>query len=546
MAEENNLLNKKEKAGKAKIGKTDRAKKYYSERSFPPRVGCVVLAIVAVIMFITAYVRLSSVWEGSDTSDYIRLAVLCAVCAVVTMLLFETYIYVEDKQLLTSPKKLFTVASLIVLTVVLSAIINLISYAFTAAFIAIILCGLLATKRTAYTMALFMASVCMLLTFTGFGEGALDKPAAVALAVFIGGTIAVLMLGGHSGRIQPIISGAVGGAAAAAALCCVRIFSGADLKSIASDGGMMFGGCLLSGIIATGLLPLFERLFDVTTDARLNELMNNNNPLLKRLMLEAPGTYHHSLIVAVMAEAAAEIVGANTLLCKTAAYYHDVGKLTSPRYFKENQGEYNIHDELDPLESAKRIIAHPKDSEKMLAKENFPSEIIRMCGQHHGDSLVYYFYSKARDLAADPDSVNIKDFQYNSKKPVTKEDAILMLADCCEAAVRALKRPTPEMIEDRVHKVITGLWQPADGQLSESPLTAKDIRLIETSFIKNLLAQYHERIEYPANHAQETPKIEAQPAVTPAAAPVMQEPVPVTVNEEIVYAEEQHSDQPKE
>jgi hypothetical protein len=244
--------------------------------------------------------------------------------------------------------------------------------------------------------------------------------------------------------------------------------------------------------------------------------MNNNNPLLKRLMIEAPGTYHHSLIVSVMAESAAEQVGANALLCKTAAYYHDIGKLVSPRYFKENQGEYNVHDDLAPEVSAAHILAHPKDSAQMLSKSKFPSDIVRMAANHHGDSTVFYFYSKAKELADDPDSVNINDYRYDSKKPQTKEDAILMLADCCEAAVRALKRPTQEMIEERVKNVINGLWLPADGQLSESPITAKDIRTIEASFIKNLLAQYHERIEYPAGADQLPPQEPAPQAQLPA------------------------------
>jgi putative nucleotidyltransferase with HDIG domain len=249
-------------------------------------------------------------------------------------------------------------------------------------------------------------------------------------------------------------------------------------------------------------MPVFERLFDFATETRLNELMNTNNPLLKRLMLEAPGTYHHSLIVAVMAEAAAELIGANALLCKTAAYYHDVGKLASPKYFKENQGEYNIHDDLSPEESARRIIAHPLDSAALLEKNKFPSEIVRMARNHHGDSVVAYFYNKARTNAANPDAVDINTYRYKSSKPHTKEDAILMLADCCEAAVRAIKHPTNELIEERVNAIVNSLWRTKDGQLTESPLTAQDVSRIEEIFIKNLLAQYHERIEYPSGDQQ--------------------------------------------
>ena len=502
----------------------------FAERTYAPRVGCIVLAAVAVVLFVTAYIRLSGTWSCEATRDYIRLALVCGLCSGLTMVLLETYIYFEKRQLLTVPKKLYAVATLIILSAVLTAVTTLVSFAFTAAFIAIILSGLLVSKRTAYTMALLMAGVTMLLTTTGAGPGVLDKPFAAGIAILFGGMVSVLMLNGRSGRIKPILSGAAGGAAAAITVFGVQAFSGEPIKSLLTSAAWMFAGCVLSGIIATGLLPLFENIFDVVTDARLNELMNNNNPLLKRLMLEAPGTYHHSLIVAVLADAAAELVGANALLCKTAAYYHDVGKLTSPRYFKENQGDYNIHDELPPEESARSIIAHPKDSATLLAKNKFPSEIVRMAGQHHGDSVMYYFYTKAQSLAEDPSTVDINDFRYDGSKPRTKEDAILMLADCCEAAVRALKRPTPAMIEERVQKIIAGLWQPEDGQLSECPLTARDIHLIRESFIKNLLAQYHERIEYPEN-AQHfaKPQQESLPAAEPIAAPAAQgemEPVP--------------------
>lgn len=507
MKENAKAANRREKAENKK--KKERGNNFFSERQIPPRVGCIVLAVVAVVIFVTSYFRIASVWQGTDKNEFILLAVICGTCSIASMVLLETYLYFEKRYILTSPKRLAAVSSLIVLAVVLSAFTTIISFAFTAAFVAIILCGLLVSKRAAYTMTVTMAGVMMLMTVSGYGSGVLDKPVAAALAIFFGGIVSVIALNGQSNRLQPVISGAIGGAAAALVLSAVQAFSGVDFKTIAIDSGWMFAGCLLSGIIATGLLPLFERVFDISTEARLNELMNNNNPLLKRLMLEAPGTYHHSLIVAVMAESAAEQVGANALLCKTAAYYHDIGKLVSPRYFKENQGEYNVHDELAPEVSAAHILAHPKDSAQMLSKKNFPSDIIRMAANHHGDSIVYYFYTKAREQAAVPDSVNINDYRYESQKPQTKEDAILMLADCCEAAVRALKRPTQEMIEERVKNVINGLWLPADGQLSESPITAKDIRTIEASFIKNLLAQYHERIEYPANPDQVPPQIQS-------------------------------------
>ena len=484
------------RSGAARSGAGSGNRRERSRRVLEPKTGIIVFAVVAVAIFLTAYLRASAVAAELE-SELVLLAVAFGIITAVSMLIFETYLSLEAKELLVKPKKLFALASLIVASMLLTAATTLVSFAFTAVFIATILSGLLVSRRAAYTVTLLMASVSFMIALTSVGVGALDKPMAVACAVLTGGTASVLMLTGKSGRMVPIFSGAAGGGVGAVVLAAFQAVLKTEGSAIVSSCAWMLAGGVLCGIVATGLLPVFETLFDVATDARLNELMNNNNPLLKRLMLEAPGTYHHSLIVAVLAESAAELVGANALLCKTAAYYHDVGKLTSPRYFKENQGEYNIHDELPPEESARRIIAHQRDGAALLEKSRFPSELINIVGQHHGDSVVAYFYNKAIEASAEPETIRREDYAYGAEKPHSKEAAILMLADCCEAAVRAIKRPTAELIEERVRSVVRSLWQPDGAQLSECPLTAGDIRLIEKSFIKNLIAQYHERIEYP-------------------------------------------------
>lgn len=481
-----------------------------ARKAVAPRVGFIVLAVVAVIVFVTSYIRLSGVWEERGGWNLIMLAVICAACSVVSILLFEIYLYFEDRTLLTKTNRLFVVSALIALATILTSVTTVVSYTFVAAPIAIILCGILITRRSAYALSVLMAGISLLLTLTTSGSGAPDKPVLIMLSVLIGGIVSVLVLNSRQSRILPILSGLAGGAAAALVTAGVLAFLHKSVYEILSDSAWMLGGGLICGVAATGLQPVFEAIFDLATDARLIELMNNNNPLLKRLMIEAPGTYHHSLIVGLLAENAAEIVGANPLLCKTAAYYHDVGKLVSPRYFRENQGEYNIHDELTPEESAKRIIAHQRDGAAMLAKSRFPSELVKIASMHHGDSVMAYFYNKAQELAEDKASVRREDFTYDGEKPQTKEGAVLMLADCCEAAVRSIKRPTAELIEERVKSVIKALWQPDDAQLSVCPLTAADIRKIEKSFVKNLLAQYHERIEYPQNKTESDPEAKAE------------------------------------
>ena len=343
-------------------------------------------------------------------------------------------------------------------------------------------------------MTVTMAGVMMLMTVSGYGSGVLDKPVAAALAIFFGGIVSVIALNGQSNRLQPVISGAIGGAAAALVLSAVQAFSGVDFKTIAIDSGWMFAGCLLSGIIATGLLPLFERVFDISTEARLNELMNNNNPLLKRLMLEAPGTYHHSVIVGNLSEAAASSIGANPFLARAGAYYHDIGKLKRPGYFKENQMGENPHENVDPYVSAAILTSHTKDGMLMAQKEHLPPEIQQIILQHHGVTPVMFFYHKALQMS-DGQQVDINDFRYAGPRPQTKEAAIVMLADTIEAAVRSMKDPTPKGIDQFIERLIRGKLE--DGQLIDCPLSLSDIDKISDAFTSILRGVYHERIEYP-------------------------------------------------
>ena len=196
-------------------------------------------------------------------------------------------------------------------------------------------------------------------------------------------------------------------------------------------------------------------------------------------------------------KAAAEQIGANALLCRVCACYHDVGKLRAPLYFKENQHGRNIHDELDPYESARSIIAHVKDGVTLLEKYKLPGEVVRIVSEHHGDSVMVYFYDKAKKLAPEGAKIDEKPFRYPQNKPSSKEAALLLLADCCEAAVRSMNNPTTEDVRNMITNVITHKWDKHDSMLWNSPLTFIDIKKIEKSFMKTFAALYHERIEYP-------------------------------------------------
>ncbi|MBW2076229.1 MAG: HDIG domain-containing protein [Deltaproteobacteria bacterium] len=261
-----------------------------------------------------------------------------------------------------------------------------------------------------------------------------------------------------------------------------------------------FMGGALAGVIATGFLPLIEMLFGFTTDIKLLELSSLDQPVLKDLMVKAPGTYHHSVVVSNMVEATAESINANPLLAKVSAYYHDIGKIKKPLYFVENQRKGdNRHEKLAPSMSSLILTAHVKDGVELAKQHRLGKEIIDIIKQHHGTSLITYFYSKAREQVKKRGSrtANIKeeDFRYPGPKPQTKEAGLVLVADAVEAASRTLVDPTPARIKGMVQKIINNVF--SDGQLDECELTLKDLNRIEMSFTKTLGGIFHSRIEYP-------------------------------------------------
>jgi putative nucleotidyltransferase with HDIG domain len=270
-----------------------------------------------------------------------------------------------------------------------------------------------------------------------------------------------------------------------------------------------FTGGILAGVIATGIIPLIEMSFGFTTDIKLLELSSLDQPLLRQLMVQAPGTYHHSVITSNMVEATAQAVQANPLLAKVSAYYHDIGKMKKPQYFIENQmGIENKHEKLAPSMSSLILIAHVKDGVELAREHRLGKEIIDIIRQHHGRSLISYFYQKARDrtVLKGGKSTDIKeeDFRYPGPKPQTKEAGLVMLADMVEAASRSLVDPTPARIQGMVQKVINNVF--SDGQLDECELTLKDLHEIAKSFNKTLSGIFHQRIEYPESAAKGSKK----------------------------------------
>jgi hypothetical protein len=266
-------------------------------------------------------------------------------------------------------------------------------------------------------------------------------------------------------------------------------------QTLWSAGFALAGGLVCSAIV-TGVIPLIETVFHYVTDIKLLELSNLNSPVLRELMVRAPGTYHHSVLVGNMVEAAAEAINANPLLARVAAYYHDIGKISKPQYFIENVGGgENRHDKLSPNMSALILISHVKEGVELAREHRLGRPIIDIIRQSHGTALISFFYGKAKNLATEGQTVNERDFRYPGPKPQTREAGLVMLADCVEAASRTLADPTPARIQGLVQKIINNIF--IDGQLDECELTLKNLHEIAKSFNQILAGIYHHRIDYP-------------------------------------------------
>lgn len=286
-----------------------------------------------------------------------------------------------------------------------------------------------------------------------------------------------------------------------------HLISGNPFKmELFSDLIMGFLGGALSCTVVLGIVPMIESFFGYTTDIKLLELANMDNPILKDLVLQAPGTYHHSIIVGSLAEAASKSIATNPLLARVSAYYHDIGKLKKPLYFIENAGgDETKHDPITPRMSSLILISHVKDGLELARENGLGQRVAHIIQQHHGTSLISYFYQKAKEKE-DPemDSPTEEDFRYPGPKPQTKDAGIVMLADAVEAASRTLSEPTPARIKGLVQRITNSIF--LDGQLDECELTLKDLQKIQESFIRILTAIFHQRIEYPSLSAPESPK----------------------------------------
>jgi hypothetical protein len=312
---------------------------------------------------------------------------------------------------------------------------------------------------------------------------------------FLGSSVSAISVIHCKKRTALIRAGFLTGIINIAAVIGIDLYRGELLSRGIYDMSAAFSGAMIVSMLVSVSLPFFEALFDITTDIKLLELLEPNQPLLKELVYKSPGTYHHSIVIGNLAEAAAETIGENPLLARVGAYYHDVGKLRKPEYFIENQRvSENKHDRLMPSMSSLIIASHVKDGVDIAREHKLPTMVVDIIQQHHGTSLITYFYQKARELQP---LVNIAegDYRYTGPRPRTKIAAIVMLSDAVEAASRTLDDPTPTRIQALVNSVITRIF--LDDQLSKCDLTLKDLREISRSFNLTLSGIFHHRIDYP-------------------------------------------------
>lgn len=441
----------------------------------------------------------------ADFGMYIAMYVLCG-----------AYIFFHHPVLFHDLKKFNIVLSCVVATVILAMIASRDSW--RAECIPLILFGMTMTIAFQRELALLLSVAVSLIITVSLGQS-LSEFIILSAAV----TGPVLMVGRIRSRTKLIYVGIAGGIVVTLTAIGVGTLSGqaygiAHTTHLAAaaeagtysdaavslarllSGATWYGLCVvLAGFLMTGLLPFVERVFKVQTDISLLELGDAAHPLLQELAHRAPGTYNHSINVASIGEAAAEAIGANGLLVRVGAYFHDIGKMLKPAYFIENQSSGgNQHDSLMPAMSTLVIIAHVKDGADLARKHKLPQPVIDFIEQHHGTTLVEFFYRRAaQQCEGNPDAGDVDEssFRYPGPKPQTREAGVMMLADAVESACRTLVDPGPKRIDNLVHEI--SMKRLLDGQFDECGLTLRELHTVEESLSKSLTAVYHGRVKYP-------------------------------------------------
>ncbi len=407
------------------------------------------------------------------------------------------YAFFTDKMLYEDRKTVLSVVCLTVLAVVLSLVCKRVDLRLCPVFVSVIIGAVVLQRRTALFYGC-IASVIGAFVLSPNKAFFFDEQVLRSLlAQTLGSLVAIMLLRKRQSRGEYILAGVGAGFSAMLVYIGYGILNSFTWNQYLIVSLYALASGVTCGFLSVGILPVWESVFSLATPSRLLELTNPSQPLLRRLIIEAPGTYHHSMMVANLSEAAAEAVGANALLTRVAAYYHDVGKLSNPLMFKENQLNIeNPHDQLTPLQSAEIIRRHIPDGIKLAEKNKLPREVVEVMSQHHGDGHVGYFYYMAKKAGELKDDA---DFRYQSKKPQTKEAGILMLADIVDAAIRANHAAAAPDLWEQIAKLVKTKYE--EGQLDDCPLTMRDLVRIISAFAHVFEGASHQRIVYPEGAA---------------------------------------------
>ena len=425
--------------------------------------------------------------DGKNTSIYLYVYIVLAMFVGIIMFLQYNYIDRNYSEIFKNTKKITLISVINLMTLVFARTIGLVSPFLIPFACAPILLTLLINYKISIVISIL--NVIVISIATGFD-------AQVMLLGVISSILGATLLKKMPQRNELLYSTLYLSIVGVIITVSTGILISSNLREVLIKSGITFIGGVLSGIFALGILPFLEGTFNEVTTLKLLELSNPNHPLLKKLLMEAPGTYHHSMLVANLAEMASEEVGANSVIVRIGSYYHDVGKTERPYFFGENQmGGENPHNHMTPNLSAKIIISHVKDGIELARKHNLPKVIQDIIGEHHGTTLVKYFYYTMKNNSENPEAVKEEDYRYPGPIPNSKEAGIIMLADSVEAAVRSIKEPSEDKIKEMINNIISDKL--SCGQLNDCNLTIKDIEKIKKCFLTALNGIYHHRIEYP-------------------------------------------------
>jgi hypothetical protein len=453
-------------------------------------------AVSILLVFAAACSLLLSLKTGRDIIAYRPAHQIISVIIFVASLSLASAVYIHryNYRLIKTPLRAVAMACLFLIMLALTKFSTFFPGSDYMTVAAAITCSIILTivyeQRFAMAMGIFYAMLaCIAAGFeTDFG---------IFLTMAAGVITSCFLLREIRTRIKILEVGVFTAAAVFVLSFSTDLFESGFTGRIFADAGWTATAVICVGVVIQALLPIIEKVFRIATSMTLLDYSDANQPLLKKLAMEAPGTYSHSLLIGSISEAAAESIGANGLLCRVGAYYHDIGKIGKPRYFIENQmGTASRHDVLSPIMSQLIIVGHVRDGLEMAEEYGLPAVIRQFIETHHGTTLIEYFYEEARKKAENGNLPQESEFRYPGPRPQTKEAAIVMLADAVEGAVRSLAEVTPTKIETVVHNMAMKRLQ--DGQFDQCELTLKELSRIEEAISKSLAGHYHGRVAYPS------------------------------------------------